>query len=66
MLNLVRITKLLPALLALCLLSLPAGPVRAQKNECLKCHTSGPQLIKLTAALHKNDPKKESLSEGPG
>lgn len=42
------------------------GTSVAQKNECLKCHTSGAKLIKLTTSLHKNDAKAESLSEGPG
>ena len=52
--------------LALTMAGTTAAKKQASKNQCLTCHTSGAQLIRLTRELHKNDPKAKSLSEGPG
>lgn len=51
---------------ALAMAGTTAAKKAAPKNQCVVCHTSGAKLIKLTRDLHKNDPKAESLSEGPG
>ena len=60
------LSPVLALVFALAMAGTTAAKKSPSKNECLACHTSGAKLIKLTRELHKNDPKAESLSEGPG
>ncbi|KIX12504.1 hypothetical protein [Dethiosulfatarculus sandiegensis] len=51
--------------LVLVLAKAPA-PEASSPNSCVECHTSAGKLINLTRDLHKDTPKVEDKSEGPG